>query len=101
MSFAPCLCTSEACFFTSGENNAKLGVFKLNAFVLEELENADSHVAAGKVVVCAVNNAAIVDHEVKSDDERNKDKSPKSGLCKRVGCADLAEGNSVFCNGED
>ena len=98
MLFTPGLCAAQTCLLAAGKNNAQLGVFKLNSLVLEELENADAHVAAGKVVVCAVNNAAVVYHEVKTDDERNKKKSPKSRLCKRIGGADSGKADSVLYN---
>ncbi len=83
VSLAPCLCTSESGLLRTCENNAKLGIFKLNALVLESLEKSNAHVAAAEVVVSAVNNSSVVDHKVKTDKERNKDKAYKTCLAKR------------------
>ena len=46
-----------ACFLGAGEDNADFGVLKLDALFLESLEDGYAHIAAGKVVVRAVNDA--------------------------------------------
>ena len=78
MSLAPCLGASETCFFGAGEDNAYLCILKLNAFILKRLEDSYAHVAAGEVVVCAVDDSVLIPHEVETDEEGDKDKTDKS-----------------------
>ena len=80
MSLTPSLGAAQACLLGTGENNADLCVFKLDALVLECLKDCDTHIATGEVIVCAVNNSLFVPHPIKTNKERNKDKTEQSGF---------------------
>ena len=72
VSLTPCFCTSETGFLGTGENNAKLRVFKLNTLILESLKESNTHIAAAEIIVCTVNNTSVIYHEIKTYKERNK-----------------------------
>ena len=72
MLFDPRLCAAQTRFLGAGEDDADLGVFELDARVLHCLEDCDAHVAAGEVVVCAVDGGVGVPHEVHTDEEGHK-----------------------------
>ena len=90
VSLAPSLRAPESRFLGACKNNSDLGVFKLNALIFQLFEKRDAHVAAGKIVVRAIDNASFVPHEVQAYPERNKHERDKTerfyirsiGVCK-------------------
>lgn len=59
VSLAPSFCSAKAGFLRPCKDNAYLCVFKLDAVILESLENCNTHIAARKVIVGTVNNAVL------------------------------------------
>ena len=77
MGLTPGKCAAKTGLFGTADDHADLGIFKLDAFILQRFHQSDAHIAAGKVVVCAVNNSFIIHHAEKKKHERHADKAPK------------------------
>ena len=98
MSLAPCLCAAQTRFLGACEDNADFGILKLDALILESLEDSNTHVAAGEVVVRAVNNAVLVPHPIETDKERDKHKTYKAKKSESVAGIERRNTKSVLCD---
>ena len=66
--FHPRLRAAETRLFGTGEDDAHFGVLELDARVLHGFEDGDAHIAAGEVVVGAVDGGLGIPHEVHADE---------------------------------
>ena len=97
MSRAPRLCAAQTRFLGAGEDNADFGVLKLDALFLESLEDGYAHIAAGKVVVRAVNDAVLVPHPIKADKERDEHETNEAKKSEGLVCIERDILESVLC----